>query len=110
MKINIPRKIKNKPPTKERIFRYFERRLIYFVDEPIKKATRRKGRASPREKTDKRRMPDPTVEEVEARRRMLPRIGPTQGVQPRAKVKPKRSELMGVPGLRREPTDSLPSL
>lgn len=98
MKRRIPRKIRKSPPIIEIILRYLFNFEIYFDAEPIPAAIMRNGIASPREKTERRNAPCPTVAVVVASVRMDPRIGPTHGVQPKANVAPKIVELSGLPG------------
>jgi len=58
----------------------------------------RNGTASPREKTERRNAPCPTVVDAAASVKIDPKIGPTHGVQPKANVAPKMRELVGLPG------------
>jgi len=80
------------------MFKYLEILFIYLDADPIPRAIRRKGIANPSENTDRRNAPWATLVELAARVRIVPNIGPTQGVQPKANVAPKMKELLGVPG------------
>jgi len=62
-------------------------------------AISKNGIASPSEKTDNKRPPWKTVARCAANVRILPRIGPTHGVHPKANVVPKIKELSGFPGV-----------
>ena len=62
----------------------------------------RNGIAKPTEKTVSINPPVKAVPDVPARRRIDPRIGPTHGVHPRAKVPPINRELDGLPRVNHE--------
>src|SRR5207245_10072327 len=57
----------------------------------------RKGVAKPEEKTARRRTPRAMVSLAAARARTVARIGPMQGVQPKANAKPRKKPLQ-TPG------------
>jgi len=54
---------------------------------------------APNEKTESMKAPLTAVDDVEANIKIDPKIGPTQGVQPRLKDEPNTKELKGLPGL-----------
>ena len=91
--------MRNTPPMTETIFKYFEIFSIYREAEPIPKAINKNGIASPRENIDSNAAPWKAVAEVEAKSKIAPRIGPTQGVQPKPKADPRIRELTGLPSL-----------
>lgn len=64
-----------------------------------KKANRKKGSPKPIEKITNIIKPPATVSEVDANRRMDPKIGPIHGDHPRAIDDPSINELIGLPGL-----------
>ena len=66
------------------------------------KAKAKNGIARPKEKTDNRNAPSKAVEEVEVNRSIDPKLGPTQGVQPRAKADPAAKDVVGLPILRKD--------
>ena len=75
---------------------------MYWKAEPASAAVNRNGTANPAENTKSSKAPVPTVAEEAARVRTAPSTGPTQGVQPKAKVAPNKNELKGLPGTKRE--------
>jgi len=97
---NVPRIIRNAPPTIETILRYFDIFPRYASALLILKAMRRSGTARPSEKVPKRNALDRAVVEVLARRRMDPNIGPTQGVHPREKALPNKNDPNRFPRLK----------
>ena len=60
---------------------------------PTKSEVIRNERPKPIEKITNRKVPSKTVPDVEARSKIEPRSGPTQGDQPRAKIVPNKKEL-----------------
>ena len=62
---------------------------------PVKSPTARKGMTKPRVYTPMRRNPAPELPAEEAISRTLPRVGPTQGVQAKEKVKPSTRAVTG---------------
>ena len=60
---------------------------------PIKSDVMRNGRPKPIEKITSKKVPSRTVPDVEAKSKIEPRSGPTQGDQPRAKTAPNKKEL-----------------
>ena len=77
-------------------------RLMYFVACPKARAMAKNGMARPKENISNKNDPWAIVPEVEARNKTVPKIGPTQGVQPKAKVAPKISDEDGLPGVSEE--------
>ena len=94
-----PKRIKNTPPTIETALRYFEIFSIYTVAFEKRAAMARNGSASPAENTVSIIPPWSAVPDVPARRRTEPKMGPTHGVQPKAKAPPIKIELEGVPSV-----------
>ncbi len=92
-----PRATSRRPLTIEIGLRYFAILARNFWLLPTEAAIKRNGTASPSEKIASKNAPSRTVAELAVRRRTEAKIGPTQGVQPKAKAEPKRKELIGVP-------------
>ena len=88
------------PPMMEIILRYLLILCKYVDAEPMLNAIARNGIASPREKTDNRKAPWPTVPPAAASVKMEPRMGPTHGVHPKLNAAPKIRELAGLPGFK----------
>ena len=89
---------KNIPPSREifgNILFIFGK---YFVAEPTNKAIKKNGMPSPREKTLNKIIPELKVAVEEASSKIVPKIGPMHGVQPKAKVAPKIKALIALPG------------
>src|SRR3989344_1521351 len=97
---NIPRKIRNMPPTFSTIPKYLENDFIFSLADPIPTAIKRNGVPNPNEKTVRSNPPCHTFDVVEASIKIDPKIGPTQGVQPKANEEPRRNELNGSPLLK----------
>src|SRR3989344_9267199 len=90
--------MRNVPPIAEITLRYLLNFAIEFDAEPMPAAMMRNGTASPREKTERRKAPWPTVADAAASVSIEPKTGPAHGVQPKANVAPKIRELIGLPG------------
>ena len=86
--------------------RYFEILFTYSNACPIPSARSRNGSARPREKINKRKAPEAICPDVEARTKIEPSTGPTQGVHPNAKDAPNKNELDGFPGVSDEANDN----
>ena len=94
----MPIRIKNIPPNKDTIFKYLLIFGKYLKIKPKPRAIIIKGTASPAEKTASKKTPCQTVVVLALSSRTLPKMGPMQGVQPKAKVAPKIKALKGWPG------------
>ena len=92
-----PNITKNTPPMIEMILKTPCIRAIYRDALPTLAAMIRKGTARPAENTASKNMPETTDTEVEASNKIVPKIGPTHGVQPSANAPPSINEFNSRP-------------
>ena len=92
-----PRTIKNMPPTMEMAPRALRNREMYCAPFPALAAMRRKGIARPTENMMSKNIPEIMDTDVDASNKMVPNIGPTQGVHPSANALPSINEFIIFP-------------
>jgi len=71
-----------------------------YKDFSIARAIMMKGIAKPTEKTISKNTPDQRVVAEAAKNKIVAKIGPMQGVQPKAKVAHRIKELNALPGFK----------
>ena len=93
----MPSNTNSNPPKIEITLRNFPIRPIHSAAESIPQAIIKNGTASPAENMASSKAPLNAVAVVEASNKIEPKIGPMQGVHPKAKAEPRIIEFSGFP-------------